>query len=314
MKPFLKKLLFFSLFCLVLYPILIFIWFQFVNPKFGLSAYWPETHFSYLVKEIKQKKLSNFEYLIIGSSHAYCSFNPEVFEKKLNTKAYVLGTPTQTPYLSKQILKKYIPLFKPKYIIYELYVGPLISKGLEAYIDFAFNHTFDDKAEIFSFLGLHHDLIIINGLIYRNIADILGINFPVDLPKNFYNGYDPNNTSKLNFDKKNFNTQNWDFNKEIPQFEENIKFIKELGIIPILVYAPIPKKIYRSYTNHEEVDAYFRQVAQKFNIKYFNFNHLEEIKDNEHFFDYDGHLNYQGGLVFNAALIDSLKANGLVPN
>ena len=197
-------------------------------------------------------------------------------------------------------------------MIYEVYPGPLINKGLEAIIDFSFNYNFKKVYDKLQLFFTFPEVIILNGLLYKTIANFLGKDLKADVPKNFYKGYIPN-PQKVKISHIDFPSRKWEFHGEIKKFEENIQLIKDMGSIPILVYAPIPKKIYHSYTNHNELDNYFKKVAQKYNIKYFNFNNLDQILDDEHFFDKGGHLNHQGVSIFNPILLDSLKTNNLIP-
>ncbi len=313
MKQFFKKLAIFLGVTVLFYPILVFVWFQWINPKFGLSAHWPETFTTYNVKYLKTlKKEQKWDFINIGSSHAYCSFNPEVYEEN-QIKMISLASPSQNPALTQIMLKKFLPIYKPKYVLYEVYPGPLVGNGLEASIDFAFNFPFENDFKTAGSLYFYFkELRVLNGIFYNLLANALGMSLKAEIPKSFIKGYNKEN-KKVQISKRNIKNNQWNFKGSIPEFEENLRIIQSYKITPILVYAPIPAKIYQSYSNNSEVENYIQTVAQKFNIKFFNFNKLENVfHDDEHFFDFDGHLNYEGGLIFNKMLIDSLKKDEII--
>jgi len=79
--------------------------------------------------------------------------------------------------------------------------------------------------------------------------------------------------------------------------------LKKRGVDVILVYAPIPKVSYNSYTNQEYFDSLMTTYSD-----YINFNETISLNDSIHFYDSD-HMNQNGVNVFNEKLIETLKSN-----
>ena len=80
--------------------------------------------------------------------------------------------------------------------------------------------------------------------------------------------------------------------------------MKELEIrnIPvILVYAPISKVHYESYTNTDYFDSLMSSYSD-----YYNFNEIVYLNDSLHFSD-SHHLNQSGVELFNKKLIEILN-------
>lgn len=312
MKQFIKKFFLFLFVVIPIYPFLIFIWFQYINPRFNLASKWPETHFTYTNSYIKHINQTNYDFISVGSSHAYCSFNPEIFEKN-QLSLLNLASPNQTPYHSEMIINNYLSKYKSKYVLYEVYPNPLVANPLEASIDFSFNFQFNNRLDmILDFLIKNPSLIIFHGIFYNYLAHSLKIDNHYD-SKNFYKTYSKNHEIFKISSLKSVNPNKIDINIFAKQFHSNIQLLKSKNFTPILIYAPIPHRLYKSYSNKDDIDNFFKQTALAHNIKYFNFNNLEVFKDDEHFFDNGGHLNYNGGLIFNNLLIDSLKKHQLIP-
>jgi hypothetical protein len=65
-------------------------------------------------------KLNSVDMIFLGSSRAYCSFNPRVFNDKLNISSYNLGSSEQSFASSYYILRETLKYQKPKLVIQEV--------------------------------------------------------------------------------------------------------------------------------------------------------------------------------------------------
>ena len=314
MKKFLKELALFGIILSLVYPILVFIWFQFINPKFGLSALWPYSHYAYSRLDLQKNSFDSLDYMVLGSSHAYCSINPAYFEEE-KIKMYNLGSAIQSPYFSKWMIETYFPIMKPKIVILEVFAISTLSKSPEAAIDFAFNHPFNHLTEQFKFLTENFYLRIFNGLCYNFFASYFNL-FHLKTPSEnkFIKGYSASNKI-FKISKKNYPDRMLEiypsYIQELNDLIEIIthKYKKKL----ILVYAPIPHKIYKTLKNHDEYIQILMKFSQKYQIPFYNFNLMPQFDDDKHFYDDYGHLNLEGGNIFNQMLIDSLKKDGFIP-
>ncbi|MDR2938688.1 MAG: hypothetical protein LBV08_00015 [Clostridiales bacterium] len=66
-------------------------------------------------------KSKALDLIFVGSSHSYCTFDPEVFNSKLNLNSYQLGMPSQTPDSTYYTLLEVLNYQEPKIIVMELY-------------------------------------------------------------------------------------------------------------------------------------------------------------------------------------------------
>lgn len=64
---------------------------------------------------------NTLDMVFIGSSHSYCTFDPEVFDEKLGTSSFQLGTPTQHPNATYFLLREIFEKQSPKVVVMELY-------------------------------------------------------------------------------------------------------------------------------------------------------------------------------------------------
>ena len=69
----------------------------------------------------------------------------------------------------------------------------------------------------------------------------------------------------------------------------------------MLVYAPIPKANYNSFSNNTYFDSIMKSYAP-----YYNFNETISLIDSLHFYDAD-HLNQDGVHIFNEKVMEVLK-------
>ena len=65
----------------------------------------------------------NIDLLVLGSSHAFRSFNPEVISNNLSQpiKTFNLGSPAQTPVTSYAVLLEVLKEHQPQLLIFDLY-------------------------------------------------------------------------------------------------------------------------------------------------------------------------------------------------
>lgn len=64
---------------------------------------------------------NSLDILFIGSSHSYCTFDPEIVDKALGTYSFNLGSPLQHPDTSYHLLKKALESQSPRTVVFEIY-------------------------------------------------------------------------------------------------------------------------------------------------------------------------------------------------
>ena len=262
-------------------------------------------HMSLRTKEVKNIK--NVDILFLGSSHTYRGFDTRIF-KKIGLNTFNLGSSSQTHIQTKVLLSRYLETLNPKTIIYEVYPRVFQSDGLESSLDIIMN----DENDLNSFkMALEiNNIKTYNTFIYRFTYDLLNLNNSFTKP--IINGYDKYVSGgyvekEISFFKPTlFKRKKIVLNpNQLKYFSENVEMIKSKNIKLILVYAPISKVEYKSYTNIN----YFDNLMDGYS-NYFNFNEIICLNDSLHFYD-STHLNQNGVEIFNKRLIKLLNKNNV---
>jgi hypothetical protein len=306
MRTFLKKLFLFLLFVMVAYPIMVFVSGYFpiskalkLNLNYRIGSY---GHLFTRIKEVKQLK-GDVDVLFLGSSHCYRSFDPRNFPDK---KTFNLGSSSQTPIQTNILLERYLDRIDPKLVIYEVYPGGFEADGVESSLDLIANDKNDWKSFRMSFEL--NNIKTYNTLIYAGFADAFNLNKKFTEPvKKGDDSYIPGGFVETQVQHYTYQTiskkQDWKLNqKQIETFQENISLLKKKNIKIILVYAPITKALYGSYTNNSYVD----NLMNSYGLPYYNFNELMEHDDSLDFMDAH-HLNQRGVNRFNSRLKEILQ-------
>ncbi len=71
---------------------------------------------------------NSLDMVFLGSSHAYCTFDPEIIDKGLNLNSFQMGTPLQHPDTSYYELKEILKTQHPEYVVMEVYWDVLDDK------------------------------------------------------------------------------------------------------------------------------------------------------------------------------------------
>lgn len=303
MKPFIKSLLFFTLFAVLFYCISLLTWGQllpsYLTPnlkyKMGLSGY-----MNTRLKEIK--KIKSVDILFLGSSHTYRGFDSRIFAGHHLT-SFNLGSSNQTPLQTEDLLALFLDSLNPGFIIYEVYPDNFITDGVESSIDLISNHEMGILSVKQAFKVNH--IMGYNTLLYAAIRkSAFNDNAFVEPMRNefecdtYIEGGFVQKDLKYNTTAKVYAHKKWILNnKQIASFENSINLIKKKNIPYVLVQAPVTKNLFYSYTNNREVDSIFNHYGN-----YINFNPAFSLSDSLDFFD-DHHLNQNGVKIFNEQLI-----------
>lgn len=306
MNRFLKNVFLFILVVSVAYPFMVFLSGYLpiskalkLNLKYRRGSY---GHMYTRLNEVKQLD-GHVDILFLGSSHSYRGFDPRNFKDK---KTFNLGSSSQAPIQTKILLKRYLSKINPKIVIYEVYPGTFVADGVESSLDLIANDNNDFESVKMAFELNNIDTY--NTLIYAYFVNILNLNkkFVEPIIKDddtYISGgfvekkikyYKYENISKIDVWKLN--------KKQIEKFEENIALLEQKKIKIILVYAPITKALYNSFTNNIYIDS----LMNSYGLPYYNFNQLMQLDDSLDFNDAH-HLNQNGVNKFNSKLNAILK-------
>ena len=303
MNKFLKSIVVFIPFVIILYVVMICIWGSIFPPSLNKNLnYMIGLHGHSLTRLKEAKKIKNIDILFIGSSHAYRGFDVRIFEKA-GFSSFNLGTSSQTPLQTEILLKRYLKSINPKLIIYEVFPSTFCVDGIESSLDLISNDK-NDKLSLGLAISQKH-IAVFNTLIYGYYSDFFNKNSKVTESKVKNNdtyisgGYTEH---KMQYGKKiKYELSKWKANpKQYEAFLRIIKFIDANGIRKILVQAPYPSSLYQSTTNND-----FFDKQMKKNGPYYNYNEKLMLNDSLHFYD-SNHLNQKGVAIFNTELIKIL--------
>jgi hypothetical protein len=305
MKQFISTFAKFIVCAFIMYCGILFVWGRTLSARFKPNLYYCVAAYGHTfsrLKEVKTKK--NIDILFLGSSHAYRGFDTRIFEKS-GYETFNLGSSAQTPMQTKILLKRYLEKLKPKVIIYEVYPATFTIDGVESALDIISN-DYNDIGSAKMALELNN-IKIYNTFLYGTYIDFIDLNANYkEQRRKKYDNYIPGGfvehdmkTTKI----KTYNQSEWVFKEnQLLHFEEIISYLKSEKIEVKLVYAPIPKSIYKSYSNRKEFDSIMKSHGE-----YINFNENPFLNDSLHYYDND-HLNQEGVTIFNQKLIELLKS------
>ncbi len=82
-----------------------------------------------VINKFNQKRFEEFyslpknslDMVFLGSSHSYCTFDPKIFDNKLNTNSFQMGMPLQHPDSTYYTLKEVLNYQNPKVVVMEIY-------------------------------------------------------------------------------------------------------------------------------------------------------------------------------------------------
>jgi hypothetical protein len=258
------------------------------------------------------KNVESVDLLILGSSHALRGFDPRIFAEAGFT-TFNLGSSSQTPIQTLTILHRYLDKINPSFVIYEVYPETFEKDGVESALDIIANDRNDYHSLLMS-LKVNH-IKVYNTLMYAVMRDALKMNTSFNEPeikKKEKDRYIPGGyvEREIEYFKPYLQpVHTIDVkNQQLNAFNQILSILRDKKINFFLVYAPITKSNYLSYSNSAEYDS-----LMNISGNYFNFNELLDLNDSIHFYDGD-HLNQLGVNIFNKSLIEILFDKKVMEN
>jgi len=310
MKKFIKSIILFIPYTIVIYLLMLIIWGTLLPGKYNFNLNYRIGSYGHMYSRMRDvKKVKNIDILILGSSHAYRGFDPRIFQK-YGLSAFNLGSSGQTPIQTKLLLDKYLDKINPKIIIFE--VSPLIfsTDGVESALDLIANDIIDSHTIKMS-IELNH-LKVYNTLLYGLFSQLVNLNAgyrePIARRDDTYipgTGY-VEKKPKYN-DEKTADDKRYEINEtQLLYFKKVVDMIKSKNISLLLVQAPVTSTLYKSYG----INARFDNIMEQ-NGNYINYNNRIDLDNFLHFYDLH-HLNQRGVSLFNEMLIQDIIKNKIV--
>ena len=304
MKNFFLHIVLFSLFSLIFYIVILFVWEEYAplrlkpNVKYRIGSY------GHMFSRVSEAKNTNdIDILFLGSSRAYRSFDPRIYSK-VGLKTFNLGSSAQTPFQTDVLLQRYWENLNPKLVIFDISPRVFNLDGVESSLDIIAN----DRNDWYSFdMALKvNNIKTYNTLIYGATRDLFNLNEtytePIIKGSDTYisGGFVEKEISyfkPIPIEEKEIHLDQ----SQLESFSKIISFLNSKNTKVILVYIPIPPSTYNSYTNM----AYFDSLMWSYS-EYYNFNEINPLNDSLHFYD-SYHMNQSGAEIFNKKLIEIIN-------
>lgn len=257
------------------------------------------------------------EILIVGSSRAKHHFNPAVIDSLCNTSSYNLGIggyPLNIQVLKYKLYKEHNP--KPSLILLSLdlisldYLGDIKHRHQsEQFFPLIYDKQMRKELRKvgYGFAELNIPLYRMFGyyvVIKNGLFEALGIKHYKD---DTYKGFSPLSGG---WDGKELRQQK-PVRKEFPiEAEHEIdSFLTECmvdDVKVIVVNTPLYIGARSVYTNYDEADSLIHRMADKYGVKYLDYNVICDINMDSNNFLNTYHLNVESANAFTAILCDSI--------
>ena len=302
MKKFILNLSAFAVFAAVFYVLLVLCSGQ-LAPKKLRGNIIPENKIQ--ARDFSNRRFNeiptntNVDYMILGTSHAYRSYDPRIFAKA-GFSSYNLGSSSQPLGVTRSIYEKYVKQLQPKNIILDIYPIFLNRDATEGTINML-PLFYNDPDFVWDALQIHHP-IILNNLIYFNFFGNPNAVKAQESEKDTYvSGGFVQRTERLKVIPDRFETSKTTVDPvQVQHIKDIIADAKKRGINVYLFQAPIPKARFESIQNTPEIDRLLHSLGN-----YHNFN-AEKHLPNQYFFD-DSHINQGGVEIYDPWVINILK-------
>lgn len=275
--------------------------------------------------EFYDQPKNTLDMVFIGSSHSYCTFDPEIIDGYLNTNSWQLGTPSQHPDTSYYLLQEVYNYQTPKIVVMELYWDVLDDefepKQADSLFEVLKNESLEEEyiAKVFP------------------PGDKVKYSLPAIRYQQDYNAYEANKMEKAmeekygvakkevekangveyyqgkgyvycditmpqgEYDRTNqfkyFDGNDWIFNSTQKKYlEKIIELCNSKGTKLIFVTAPVANVSMHFIQNYDKVNRKVKGFAGEHGIAYIDYNLInaeEKLLINENFRD-DAHLNHSG--------------------
>ncbi|EYE88719.1 hypothetical protein Q428_06420 [Fervidicella metallireducens AeB] len=301
-----------------------------------------DTYAKYKWHEFYNMPEESIDLVFLGSSHAYRSFDPFVFDKEIGLKSFNMGSPLQKPVESYYVLKETLEYQKPSVVIFEVYWAIFNDekyfstkiwnfdsmKPSPAKFGYLLNVFDTDQylSALFKSIRYHENtgeyIKILTGKGSKKFTEI---NYNIK-PKNYkgkgfvienkvaekedivkeFKGRVKETTAEFRWDKK-----------QIRYLDKIIKLCKEKNIELILVTAPVAPSYFDAMQkykyNYEDIHNKVKEIALENKLEYIDYNlkNSEAALFSDKDFSDNNHLNYEGAQKISLHLAKKLKIDYL---
>lgn len=301
-----------------------------------------DTYAKYKWHEFYNMPEKSIDIVFLGSSHAYRSFDPFVFDKEIGLKSFNMGSPLQKPVESYYVLKETLEYQNPKVVVFDVYWAIFNNekyfstkiwnfdsmKPSTAKLGYLINVFDTDQylSALFKSIRYHENTsAYIKLLAGKGLTKVTEIDYN-NKPQNYKGkGFVIENKIADQGDivkefkgrvKESTSQFKWD-EKQMRYFEKIIKLCKEKDIELILVTAPVAPSYFDAMQkykyDYKDIHNKVKEIALRNNLKYIDYN-LKNSKEglfSDKDFSDNNHLNYQGAQKISFFLAKELKEDNL---
>ncbi|MBK7964618.1 MAG: hypothetical protein IPK10_04500 [Bacteroidetes bacterium] len=246
--------------------------------------------------------------IVLGSSHAYRGYNPEVFNSyKLDL--YNLGTSNQHMMCTYYIVKNFISKDNCKLLILDMFDKVFTNNDIESKSDIIQNVN-DDKTAIEIAIS-SNDIRAINMITLRYFNKTMD---PLNIDTLGYNNGFLVSRKILDPKKKDLEKMKWKYKGDEGQkkyLNLLLAHCKKNGIKIVAVSHPAPQ-IY-PMVDHDKFLKDVVPLFEKHEVKYYDYTHYPQMGSINYYSD-PTHLNHIGAIKFNKIFINDLINDGVISN
>ena len=283
---------------------------------------------------------NTLDMVFIGSSHSYCTFDPEKIYEHLEIQSFQMGTPLQHADTTYYSLKEIYNYQNPEYVVMELYWDVVDDdfepKQADSFFEVLQNDDLKEeymkkvfpngaKAKYkFPAIRFQQEYFAYRSKeMEEEIIENAGVYKPVIQTSNgteYYRslGYTFCDTviAESEFDRtnqfKNLDGKKWEFSDtQLKYLEKIVDLCEEKGSQLIFVTAPVANVSMDYIKNYDAIHEKLADFAEKHNVPYIDYNIVnkeEKLLEIENFRD-DAHLNDSGVAIVDEHFSKWFKEN-----
>lgn len=285
---------------------------------------------------------NSLDIVFLGSSHSYCTFDPEVFDTELGTSSFQMGMPLQHLDTSYYTLLEVLNYQKPQLVVLEVYWDMLDDEFELTQAGYLFqvmkNATLENeyvnevfpigekvKYNVKAFRYQADYFAYRNNELKKNLEADYGVTMPekerqVGVEQYRSKGYTYCNYNMLadEFDKtnqfKDLDGKKWSADSaQVKYLNKIISTCKANNIEIVLVTAPIANVSMDYIKNYAEIHNFVEGIANENGITYIDYNIKNKEQNmlvHDNFRD-DAHLNDSGVQIVSGDLAKWLSTSGV---
>jgi hypothetical protein len=283
---------------------------------------------------------NSIDMVYLGSSHSYCTFDPDIVDGELGTNSYQLGMPLQHMDSTYYTMREVLNYQKPKLAVVEVYWDMMDDEFELTQAGYLFQVMKNKELEqdyIKEVFPLSEKIKYNNAALryqadyfaYRTseLKKSLEAKYNVALPatqkqvgteKYRSKGYTYCDYNMLpdEFDKTNqfkgLDGSEWSIDAtQVKYLEKLTELCRDNGVEVVFVTAPIANVSMDFIQNYDDIHNTVQAIADRLEVKYLDFNYVNRdnnLLTNDNFRD-DAHLNHSGVEIVDKYFAAWLKGN-----